>query len=72
MDYDDISVQDLENPAFLAWLDKVIGSEPIEPDECDIDPDARATTLEEIAHKYSDSQVRKLVRLYRQWRCEQN
>ena len=72
MDPEDIRVSDLEDPAFLAWLDKVEGMEPISPDECDIDPDARITTLAEMAHEYSEAQVRKLLRLYLQWRREQN
>jgi len=72
MDADDIRVSDLETPAFLAWLDKLEGTEPIEPDECDIDPDARITTLAEIQHEFSEAQVRKLLRLYLRWRCEQN
>jgi hypothetical protein len=72
MDPDDVSVHDLENPAFLAWLDEVEGTEPIEPDECDIDPNARTTTLAEIQHEYREAQVRKLVRLYLQWQREQN
>jgi hypothetical protein len=72
MDADDVSVQDLEDPAFLAWLDKIEGTEPIKPDECDIDPDARTRTLAEIQGAYREAQVRKLVRLYVQWRREQN
>jgi hypothetical protein len=72
MDPDDVSVQDLENPAFLAWLDKEEGTEPIEQDECDIDSNARTTTLAEIQHEYREAQVRKLVRLYVKWRGEQN
>ena len=66
MDAYDVSVRDLENPAFLGWLDEVEGTEPIEPDECDIDPNARKTTLAEIQHEYREAQVRKLLRLYLQ------
>jgi hypothetical protein len=62
MDADDIQVTDLEDPAFLSWLDKMEGTEPIEPDECDIDPDARTTTPADCAHEYREAQVRKLIR----------
>src|SRR5262249_7658766 len=47
-------------------------TEPITPNECDIDPNARTTTLAEIASEYGEAQVRKLVRLYIEWRREQN
>jgi hypothetical protein len=69
---DDVSIQDLEDPSFLAWLDNKEVTEPIEPEECDIDPNARTRTLAEIQHEYREAQVRKLVRLYLQWRREQN
>jgi hypothetical protein len=72
MDPNDVSVQDFEDPAFLAWLDKVEGTEPITPDECDIDPNARTTSLAEIASEYREAKVRKLVRLHINWRREQN
>jgi hypothetical protein len=64
-------IKQLEDPAFLLWVEKHHGL-PVEPDEQDLDPRAVARTPEKQAHLYRIGQARKLMRLWGEWKAETN
>jgi hypothetical protein len=65
----EFSVQDLENRAFMAWLE-AREELPLEPDPQDWDS-APANTTAEAVNKCWRAQASKLFRLYDQWKAGQ-
>jgi len=61
---------ELNDPAFLAWLQQF--PQPVRPDGRDYDGAAEAVTVEELAQQYRQARARKLRRLYQQWRAERS
>jgi hypothetical protein len=61
---------DLENPRFLDWLN-VHYPGPITPDKDDKDPKALLTSDHEEAEQYRLAQARKIMRLWREWKANQ-
>jgi hypothetical protein len=70
-----MTVKDLVNPEFLAWLDRVKGGPgPIRPDKQDYDPsaDPESMTDAQAAQQYRLACARKLMRLWEEWKASSN
>jgi hypothetical protein len=67
----DALLKDIENPRFLAWIEAREGRFPIQPDPQDLDESVVAETEEEQAHQWRLAQARKMLRLYRVWKADQ-
>jgi hypothetical protein len=65
-------IEDLHDPAFLAYLKEELGGAPIKPDSQDYDPSAMPTTAAQKAEQHRLAQAQKLIRLYREWKTQQN
>jgi hypothetical protein len=65
------SADGLTNPLFVAHI-KRNHPFPFKPDDMDFDGSVTATTDEERREQYRLAQARKLMRLYRAWKQEQN
>src|SRR5262249_39929861 len=59
-------------PAFLAYLEAETGGKPVKPDDEDFDLKARPVTEAEQAHEYRLAQARKILRLHKEWKANQN
>jgi hypothetical protein len=66
------SIDDLKNPAFLRWLDSACPKDTFEPEPQDFNQLAKQTTPAEKEMERRNASVRKLVRLYREWKSGQN
>jgi hypothetical protein len=72
LEFDQESIRDLENPAFLEYLRQqgIVGR--INPDSEDFDWSAPAQTNKERAEQYRLAQARRLIRMYRDWKAKGN
>ena len=68
----DPTMEDLEDPRFLRWLDNYTQGKPIRPDAVDFDPNARLVTAGQRAEQYRLAQARARVRLWRAWKAGTN
>jgi hypothetical protein len=68
--YDPKDMKELENPAFVAYLETL--GLPIRPDGIDFDKTVLPASAEEAAHQYRSAQASKIMRLYREWKTTQN
>lgn len=66
------SPKDLEDPAFLKFLEGKSPGGPIEPEWQDFDATANPRTEAEQAEQYRLAQARRLIRLYQEWKAGQN
>jgi hypothetical protein len=64
------SIKDLEDPAFLSYVDERCGC-PMHPDPEDYDRDAEPRTDEEVVALYREALAGKLLRLYHEWKVYQ-
>ena len=63
------TMQDLEDPLFLKWLDNYTQGKPVRPVAVDFDPNARLVTAEQRAEQYRLAHSRAMVRLWRAWKA---
>ena len=68
---DDYSVDDLGNPEFVKYARNLFPN-GIRPDDEDFDRNANPKTESARARQYKLAQTRKLIRLYREWKAQQN
>ena len=67
------TMEDLENPVFLAWLKGRLRGRKMEPDDQDYDFSiTRPVTNKEAGKLYRLAQARKMIRMYREWKASQN
>jgi hypothetical protein len=61
----------LEDPEFVRYRKGRL-SDPVIPDPEDYDHAVPANTVAEHASQYRDAQVRRIMRLYGEWKARQN
>ena len=66
------SPDDLTDPKFLADLEQRGQGRPVEPDGQDFDQKVRPFTVAEQAEEYQLAHARKMIRLFREWKRDQN
>ena len=67
-----MTLDDLQDPAFLEYVRKLSGGKPITPDPKDFDQTVSTHTPKEQAEQYRKAQAKKLMRLCEQWRAGRN
>jgi hypothetical protein len=65
-------MEDLDDPAFVQHAKDLMGGGAIKPDEEDFDRTVECKTDEEAAVGYKAAQVRKLMRIWGEWKAMQN
>jgi hypothetical protein len=71
LDLGPYDMKELADPAFQDWV-KTRDGWPVTPEKQDIDTSTPADSDAEAAHQYRLAQARKVVRLFREWKAQQN
>lgn len=67
----DVSISDLEDPAFVKHCETQYPDRPLEPYNEDFDRSAKGSTAEEYGDQFRQAQTRKMIRRYREWKVRQ-
>jgi hypothetical protein len=65
-------VNKLNDPEFIKWVRHKFPHGTIEPEDQDIDKSAKPVTDAHMANEYRLAIARRLIRLYAEWKIEQN
>jgi hypothetical protein len=65
-------LRQLGDPAFLEHLRSITGGRSIKPDAQDYESDETPWSKAETADLHRRARVRKLLRIYREWKATQN